>query len=47
MGDFPGAPVVRTSPSSAGGAVSIPGQGGKIAHNLTTKKPKDKTETIL
>ena len=31
-GDFPGSPVVRTSPSNAGGAGSIPGQGTKIPH---------------
>ena len=30
--DFPGGPVVKTSPSSAGGAGSIPGQGAKIPH---------------
>ena len=29
--DFPGDPVVRTSPSSARGAGSIPGQGAKIS----------------
>ena len=28
--DFPGSPVVKTSPSNAGGAGSIPGQGTKI-----------------
>ena len=32
--DFPGGPVVKTSPSSAGGAGSIPGRGAKIAHAL-------------
>ena len=30
--DFPGGPVVRTSPSVTGGAGSIPGQGAKIPH---------------
>ena len=30
--DFPGGPVVKTSPSSAGGADSIPGRGAKIPH---------------
>ena len=30
--DFPGGPVVKTSPSSAGGAGSIPGRGAKIPH---------------
>ena len=29
---FPGGPVVKTSPSNAGGAGSIPGQGAKIPH---------------
>ena len=33
--DFPGGPVVATSPSSAEGASSIPGWGAKMA-----KKPK-------
>ena len=28
--DFPGSPVVKTSPSNAGGAGSIPGWGAKI-----------------
>ena len=31
-GDFPGGPVVKTSPSKAGGVGSIPGQGFKIPH---------------
>ena len=30
--DFPDGPVVKTSPSSAGGAGSIPGRGAKIPH---------------
>ena len=30
--DFPGGPMVKTSPSNAGGAGSIPGQGAKIPH---------------
>ena len=30
--EFPGGPVVKTSPSNAGGAGSIPGQGAKIPH---------------
>ena len=32
MRDFPGGPVVETSPSNAGGAGSIPGPGAKIPH---------------
>ena len=31
-GDFPGSPVVKTSPPNAGGGGSIPGQGAKILH---------------
>ena len=30
--DFPGSPVVKTMPSNAGGAGSIPGWGAKIPH---------------
>ena len=30
--DFLGGPVVKTSPSNAGGVGSIPGQGAKIPH---------------
>ena len=30
--DFPGGPVVKTSPSNAGGASSSSGQGAKIPH---------------
>ena len=29
---FPGSPVLKTLPSNAGGASSIPGQGTKIPH---------------
>ena len=32
--DFPGGPVVKTSPSNAGDVGSIPGQGTKIPHAL-------------
>ena len=35
--DFPGGPVVKTLPSNAGGAGSIPGQGAKIPHTLWPK----------
>ena len=38
MGDFPGSPVVETSPSSAGGAGSVPDVGAKIPH---TSGPKN------
>ena len=46
-GDFPGSPVVKTSPSNAGGAGSIPGQGAKIPHASWPKNQKHKTEAIL
>ena len=39
--------MVKTLPSNAGGAGSIPGQGGKIPHAPRPKKPKHKTEAIL
>ena len=42
--DFPGGPVVKTSPSSAGGVGSIPSWGAKIPH---ASWPKHKTEAIL
>ena len=32
--DFPGGPVVKTLPSNAEGAVSIPGSGTKILHAM-------------
>ena len=32
MWDFPGGPVVKTSPSNAGDVGSIPGWGPKIPH---------------
>ena len=37
-GGFPGGPVVKTLPSSAGGAGSIPGQEAKIPHASQRKK---------
>ena len=36
--DFPSGPVVKASPSNAGGAGSIPGQGAKIPH---ASRPKN------
>ena len=36
--DFPGGPVVKTSPSNAGGAGSIPGHGAKIPHASQPRK---------
>ena len=38
LGDFPGGLVVKTSPSSAGGVSSTPGQGAKIPHDSQSKK---------
>ena len=35
--DFPGSPVVKTSPSNAGGAGLLPGWGAKIPHALGAK----------
>ena len=35
--DFLGGPVVKTSPSNAGGAGSIPGQGAKTPNALQSK----------
>ena len=42
-GNFPGSPVVKTSPSEAGGEGSIPGlpgRGAKIPHASGARKPK-------
>ena len=38
--DFPGGPVVETSPSNAGGVGSIPGWGAKIPHASWPKNQK-------
>ena len=45
--DFSGGPVVKTSPSSAGGVCEIPGQGPKIPYTTWPQKPKHETEAIL
>ena len=37
-GNFPGGPVVRTSPSNADGVGSIPGQEAKISHGANKTK---------
>ena len=37
LGDFPGGPVVTTSPSNTGGAGSIPGREAKIPQALQPK----------
>ena len=36
--DFPGGPVVKTSPSDVGSVDSIPGGGSKSPHALRPKK---------
>ena len=43
-GDFPGSPVVKTSPSNAGGVGSIPGWGAKIPHGLWPKNQNIKIQ---
>ena len=40
--DFPGSPVVKTSPSNAGDVGSIPGWGAKIPHAL---QPEEQNKT--
>ena len=40
LGAFPGSPLVKTLPSNAVGASSIPGQGTKIPHTSWPKKCK-------
>ena len=42
MRDFPGGPVVKTSPSNAGGAGSLPSQRAKIPHALQPKNQNTK-----
>ena len=44
--DFPGDPVVRTSPSSAEDVGSIPGQGAKIPHTSQPKKHKKRSNSV-
>ena len=40
--DFPGGPVVKTSPSNTGAVGSIPGWGAKISHASQGKKTNNK-----
>ena len=47
FGDFPGSPVVKTSPPNAGGAGLIPGWGAKIAHASGPKNPKHKNRSNI
>ena len=46
IGDFPGGPVVKNPPSSAGDLGSIPGRGTKIPHAAGQLSP-DTTTTEL
>ena len=39
--------MVKTVPSNAGGASSIPGQGAKTPHASQPKKPKHKTSNVV
>ena len=45
--DFPGGPVVKTSPSNSGHMSFIPDWRVKIPHASWPKKPKHKTEAIF
>ena len=47
MEGLPWGPVVKTSPSSAGGVGLIPGWGAKIPHASWSKNQKHETEEIL
>ena len=47
MRDFPGGPVVKTSPSNSGGVGSIPGWGTKIPRAFwLKKKPKNRSSRV-
>ena len=45
--DFPGGPVVKTSPSNEGGAGSIPGGGARIPHASWPESQEHKIRAIL
>ena len=45
--DFPGSPVVKTSPSNAGGESSTPGLGPKSTHAFCQKRTEHKREAEL
>lgn len=47
IGDVPGDPVAKTSPSNVESECSIPGQAVKIPHTSWPKIPKHKREAIL
>ena len=44
--NFSAGPVVKASPSKAGGVGLVPGQGANIPHALRPKNKKHKTEAI-
>ena len=44
--DFPGGPVVKNLPSSAGDTGSIPGQGTKIPHAMGKQPCATTTEPV-
>ena len=46
-GVFPGHPVVKTLPSSAGGVSLTPGWEAKLPHALWLKSQNVKTEAVL
>ena len=46
MGDFPGGPVVKNSPSNAEDAGSIPSQGTKIPHAVGQLSPRAPTTNL-
>ena len=46
LGGFPGGPVVKTSPSNAGGIGLIHGWGANIPYALGPKNQNQKTEAI-
>ena len=47
MKDFPAGPVVKTWPSNAGSAGSIPGQGTRILHALWPKEQNINRSNIV
>ena len=48
LGEFPGGPVVKTSPSNARGVGMIPGWGAKIrAKNAKMLKQTNRSNTVM
>ena len=46
-GNFPGGPVVKSSPSNAGGVDLVPGLAAKSPHAWWSKKTKHETSNIV